>query len=288
MTLTGDASTPRSTAISRPTITTTGTVRQLGGLAASDYGRPDDRPPILLLHGLTFDRTIWSALVADLHRLDEHRRVIAVDLPGHGRSPDQASYRLDDIADRVHRVVTDADLGAPVLVGHSAGAIAATMYAARYPTQGVINVDQPLQTASFAELVRSIAPRLRGPEFGQVWQMFYASFHTELLPQAAQELVRATCRPRQEVVLGYWDQIIARPVDELVSLIDETLTALRQRGVRYLQIAGEDPGPDYQKWLAARLPAAVVDVWPQSGHFPHLAHPDRFVRRLAATAQPPG
>ena len=53
----------------------------------------------------------------------------------------------------------------------------------------------------------------------------------------------------------------------------------------YLYIAGDDLHPGYRQWLGVRLPAATVEVWPRTGHFPHLADPQRFARRLAGTAQ---
>ena len=36
------------------------------GLAADESGMPDGRPPIVLLHGLTFDRTMWRPALAEL------------------------------------------------------------------------------------------------------------------------------------------------------------------------------------------------------------------------------
>jgi pimeloyl-ACP methyl ester carboxylesterase len=162
--------------------------------------------------------------------------------------------------------------------------VAATIYAAKHPTRGVVDLDQVLQTGPFAELLRSLAPRLRGPEFLAVWAMFYGSFHTELLPPAAQDLVRSTCHPRQDVVLGYWQQPLEQPVDEMTAQADEGFASLRRSGVPFLHIAGEEPGDDYRRWLAQRLPAATIEVWPGSGHFPHLARPELFSRRLADTA----
>jgi pimeloyl-ACP methyl ester carboxylesterase len=32
------------------------------------------------------------------------------------------------------------------------------------------------------------------------------------------------------------------------------------------------------------MPGTRTEVWPHSGHFPHLAHPHRFAQLLAATA----
>ena len=58
--------------------------------------------------------------------------------PGHGESPPWPAYDLEPIADAVHRAVTGAGLSPPVLAGHSAGGVIATIYAARYPAAGVV------------------------------------------------------------------------------------------------------------------------------------------------------
>jgi len=40
--------------------------------------------------------------------------------------------------------------------------------------------------------------------------------------------------------------------------------------------------PAYSKWLTTVLPESRVTVWPGSGHFPQLAHPDLFAAALKA------
>jgi pimeloyl-ACP methyl ester carboxylesterase len=262
--------------------------RTLAGLAADDYGHSDDRAPLVMLHGLTFDRRLWRPSLAELQGIDPGRRVLALDLPGHGGSPGWSSYDVQSLAAGIHRAVEEAKMPSPVVVGHSIAAIVATAYAAQHPTRGVINVDQPLQAAPFAALVQSLADKLRGPAFPAVWQMFAASMHIELLPRAAQELVRSSCQPRQDLVLAYWREILDRPVSEIVGVAATTLEAVRRAGVPYLVVAGAGLEPEYQKWLSTMLPQAAVTVWPGSGHFPHIAHPDRFAECLAATAHPSG
>ena len=260
----------------------------LAGLAADDYGLSDDRAPLVLLHGLTFDRSLWRPSLAELSRIDPGRRVLALDLPGHGASPGWPSYDVLSLAHGVHRAVEEAGLQSPVVVGHSIAAIVATAYAAQHPTRGVINVDQPLQVGPFAGLVQSLAGKLRGPAFPAVWQMFAASMHIELLPEAAQVLVRSSCQPRQDLVLAYWREVLDRPVSEIADFAAATLEAVRGAGVPYLVVAGADLEPEYHKWLSKTLPQAAVTVWPGSGHFPHIAHPGRFAECLAATARPSG
>ena len=100
------------------------------GLAADEFGTPDGRPPIVLLHGLTFDRTMWRPALAELQTIDPGRRAIALDLPGHGASPDASTYVLDATVDRVHDAILEAGLVDPTLVGHSASASTAVFAAA--------------------------------------------------------------------------------------------------------------------------------------------------------------
>ena len=171
------------------------TVRRLGGLAVDDYGTTDGRAPLVLLHGMTFDRTIWRPLVDRLQQTDPGRRVLTLDLPGHGDSPEQERYGLAAVPSQLHEVIKQAGLTSPVIVGHSAGALAATVYAARFPVSGVLNVDQPLQLGEFATLIRSLRDQLDGPVFAATWQVFWDSFHTEQLPADARKLVRETSGP---------------------------------------------------------------------------------------------
>src|SRR5438445_13357576 len=63
-------------------------------LAADSYGTGSEAAPLVLVHGLTYDRSTWGPALTELGRIDPARRVIALDLPGHGESPRRDSYRL--------------------------------------------------------------------------------------------------------------------------------------------------------------------------------------------------
>jgi pimeloyl-ACP methyl ester carboxylesterase len=262
-----------------------GTVTTLAGLAVDELGESDDRAPLVLLHGLTFDRRMWGPALVELQRIDPGRRTLAFDLPGHGASAGWDSYDVESVAHGVHRAIEEAGLRAPVIVGHSLAAIVATIYGAQFPTRGVVNVDQPLQTAPFAELLQSIADPLRGPGFPAIWERFAASMHAELLPESAQQLVRSTSNPRQDLVLAYWREVLERSVGELAAMTDDGLARLRAAEVPYLIVAGSDPEPAYRNWLAEVLPQAEITVLAGSGHFPHLGDPARFAECLAASGQ---
>jgi pimeloyl-ACP methyl ester carboxylesterase len=251
-------------------------------LAGSISGRADGRAPLVLLHGLTFDRRMWWPAVSALERRDEGRQILMLDLPGHGLSPDQPSCGLEDVATAVASAVEDAGFGPPVIVGHSIAGVIASVYAASYATCGVINVDQSLDTA-FVSMLHANRGMFTGPGFAAMWPNVLASMHMEVLPQSAQHLL-GTATPRQEVVLAYWREPLDGSVEEIEAKIGRATDTLRQNGLAYSVIAGHEYEPAYTAWLHRRVPQATITVYPNSGHFPHLAHPDRFAECLLSTA----
>jgi pimeloyl-ACP methyl ester carboxylesterase len=106
-----------------------------GELAALQWGDAD-APPLLALHGW-LDNAAGFARLAPL--LAAHRRVIALDLPGHGHSAHlpQGSQRYNNL-DQVDHVLDFADalqLERFDLLGHSLGAGIASLTAAAAPVR---------------------------------------------------------------------------------------------------------------------------------------------------------
>ena len=94
---------------------------------------PVDGPPLLLLNGLGGGLATWTKVA---ETLAYHRRVLAPDLLGFGRSPrPRVQYTLEDHLQSLDALLESAGLGGtPVhLVGHSMGAILAVELAARHP-----------------------------------------------------------------------------------------------------------------------------------------------------------
>lgn len=239
------------------------------------YDVSGDGPPLVLVHGITESRAAWDPLVPDLAA--DHT-VVALDVRGHGESGPAASYDTTAMVADLAAVVDALGLTDPVLVGHSMGGIAVTTYAGVYPCRGVVNVDQSIALGDFQELVRDAEPMLRSDDFGGVITALFESMQGPL-PDAEAARIGALRRPVQEVVLGVWAPLLELSPAELDELV-RSLTSMVQ--VPYLALHGIDPGPDYGHWLEAAIPTATLEVWEDSGHYPHLVHPQRFLDRLRA------
>lgn len=73
--------------------------------------------PVVLLHGLGADLNAWRPLASVLRG----RPILALDLPGHGRSPWNGSAAFETIVDAMEAVLLDEGASSCHLVGHSLG-----------------------------------------------------------------------------------------------------------------------------------------------------------------------
>lgn len=238
----------------------------MGTLAADDRG---DGPAVVLVHGLTFTGRTWTPIAEAL--LPRHR-VITVDLPGHGES-DGSAADPRAVVDRLHATLTALRVHRPVVVGHSAGALLATGYAAVHPTSGVVNVDQPLLVAPFAALVQQLEAALRGADFHAAFAPFERGIGVDRLPEPERTRVTRTRDIRQDVVLDHWQLPLTTPPDALQASVDGMLDAIT---VPYLYVGGEELPPTVREHLQAHLRRPRFEIRPGLGHVVHLAEPQRF------------
>jgi pimeloyl-ACP methyl ester carboxylesterase len=244
-------------------------------LAYDDTG--GDGPGIVFVHGLTFSRATWDPVV---ELVGDRARCVRVDLPAHGDSPGPPR-RLDEVADAVRDTAAAAGLDRPVVVGHSMGALVAMLYGVRHPVAGVVNVDQTLETRQFGELVRRLAPQLRGDGFAAAFEPFRRSIGVDDLPEPLRARVAATQRIDQATVLGYWDQVMTSDPDEMDALTDRMAGELR---APYLAVLAHAMSDDERARLRRLVPQAEVEEWPGGGHVAHLAQADRFAELLLGFA----
>lgn len=94
-----------------------------------DVGKGD---VLILLHGIESSSTYWKNLVKPLA---EHRRVIAIDLLGFGKSPKPTNigYTIQDHVSALHLTLESLGIKKVSIAGHSMGGVIAMAYAGTYP-----------------------------------------------------------------------------------------------------------------------------------------------------------
>jgi pimeloyl-ACP methyl ester carboxylesterase len=230
--------------------------------------------PVVLLHGLTFDRRTWRPII---EKLDGSVTSIAIDLPGHGGSGGRAT-RLEDVVEQIHRLLETLGIERPVVVGHSMAAGVAGLYASTHPARGIVLVDQATEVLPFAQMLHQIAPMLRGPAFNQVWPNIENSLGLDHIPEPARTLVLDTHKVEQDVVLGYWDQVLTTDPAELQAWIDAKAAGIQ---VPCLAVFGRQ-ATDGERERFDDMPDVQIEEWVGDGHFVHLVDPTRFATRLRA------
>jgi len=127
-------------------------------------------PAIFFIHGAAFDHTVWQWQ----SRYFAHHgySVLAVDLPGHGRSPGVLRTSIEAMADWVAAFIEAAGLPAAAVAGHSMGSLVALETARRHPDcvsrLALVGTAMPMAVgAGFMAAARDNAPE--GFDMEAVW-----------------------------------------------------------------------------------------------------------------------
>ena len=91
------------------------------------------RPSIVFVHGAGMDHTVWA--LQTRYFAYHGRNVLAVDLPGHGRSAGQPLAGIGEMADWLVRLLDAAGIDKAAIVGHSMGSLVALEAAVRHETR---------------------------------------------------------------------------------------------------------------------------------------------------------
>ena len=103
----------------------------LEGLFAYTGGKPFDaeRPCVVFLHGAQHDHSVW--ILQSRYLAHHGYAVLALDLPGHGRSCGPAATSVEAIADRIAQPLSSLANPRLLLAGHSMGSLVALELAQR-------------------------------------------------------------------------------------------------------------------------------------------------------------
>jgi pimeloyl-ACP methyl ester carboxylesterase len=147
------------------------------GLKLHFYRTGGDKPPLLLAHGLSDNGLCWTRLAK---ALEADYDLIMLDARGHGLSdkPD-SGYSPQTQADDVAAAARALGLEKPALLGHSMGAVVATLTAAQYPDllSCVLLEDPPWLPSPDATTLRLMA------EMGEMWQEELSVTQTQTIEQ---------------------------------------------------------------------------------------------------------
>jgi pimeloyl-ACP methyl ester carboxylesterase len=258
-----------------------------------------DGPPVVCLPGGPMQDSVY---LGDLGGLAAHRRLIMLDLRGTGKSAvpeDPGSYRCDRLVDDVEALREHLGLEQLDLLGHSAGANLAVLYAGRHPERvGRLALITPSVRAVgieiSGELRRETALLRQGePWFGEA----YAALEAITAGRATDDSWQAIA----PFAYGRWDEVAQahqaaedgqRPAAAARAFgadgafdPDATRAALARFEPPVLLLAGEvDTGapPRAVKEFAGLFPNAQLVTQPEAGHFPWLDDRERFVATTAA------
>jgi pimeloyl-ACP methyl ester carboxylesterase len=111
-------------------------------------GKPFDPalPCVVFIHGALNDHGVWTLLA----RWCAHHgfSVLAVDLPGHGRSGGAPLASVEACAQWLHRLLDAAGVAKAALVGHSMGSLIALEAAERASTLVMVGTAYPMKVSA--------------------------------------------------------------------------------------------------------------------------------------------
>lgn len=238
------------------------------------------RPAVLLIHGAGLDHTVWS--LQSRYLAHHGHAVLALDLPGHGRSEGPSLVSIEDMADWIGKVMDAAGLARAALIGHSMGALVALEAASRIPARvtrlGLIGVApaMPVHPDLLAAAKGNLA---LASELVTSWG-FGQSGHFGGNPTPGLWMMGGAYRLLENAPAGVLGSDLAA-----CALYGDALAAAQRVTCPTLLLLGADdrmtPARQGRK-LAAAIAGADCRVLPGIGHMVMAEAPDETIDALAA------
>ena len=107
-------------------------------IATSGKQFDPEKNTMVFIHGSAMDHTLWALFNRYFTSIGNN--VLAIDLPGHGRSHGEPLNQISDLSDWLAQLFKELKLKQAIVVGHSMGALIAYDFAARHKQhcQGVV------------------------------------------------------------------------------------------------------------------------------------------------------
>jgi pimeloyl-ACP methyl ester carboxylesterase len=249
-------------------------------------------PLLVLLHGIAGTSATWETVIP---RLSERHTVIAPDLLGHGESgKPEGDYSLGAYANAIRDLLEALGRERGTIVGHSLGGGVALQFAYQFPERC-----ERLVLVSSGGLGREVHALLRaaalpGAEVVLPWLCVVGQRGVGRIVHALGSLGLRASADLEETWRSFVS--LAEPearraflhtVRGIIDLGGQRVTASDRlylaAGLPMLIVWGErDPliPVRHGREAHARLPGSRLEIFPGSGHFPHLDDPERFAAVL--------
>lgn len=251
-------------------------------------------PVLLLVHGITSSSATWDPVIP---ALSEHAHVIAPDLLGHGESDKpRADYSLGALASGLRDLLERLGHDRVSVVGHSLGGGVAMQFAYQYYE----HCDRMVLVSS-GGLGREVSSVLRAATLpgAELVLPVIASRHVRDAGVAVSHLLgRLPVRLRPSVVEAFRGYASLSDLPARSAFVQTLRSVVGPGGQR---VSGHDRlylaegRPTLIVWGAldtiipvshgyaahAAIPGSRLEIFEQSGHFPHQDEPVRFAHALS-------
>ena len=228
--------------------------------------------PIVFIHGFPLSRQIWRHQIKNLSK---RWRIIALDLPGFGKSGRPKEYSIKGFAESVVGLMREIDAEPAILAGHSMGGYIIFEIVRRFPGSMLSLI--LINTRAEADTAEAKERRMKA--IGKIRSEGKEAFLREFLPlllapknrrKLLGELEKMCEDISEEALIGTLKTLAERP--------DNTELLPRIR-IPTLIIAGrEDPliPPESSLTMARMIPKSALAVISDTGHLSCLEAPNQF------------
>ena len=234
----------------------------------------EGKDAFVLVHGWSSNLEAWGHQIPDLAK---RARVIALDLPGHGKSDKpQLTYTMDHFAAAIDAVLRDAKVERAVLLGHSMGTPVVRQFYRKYPkkTLALVIVDGGLRPFGDKAMREQFLTTFRSPNYKEAAAPMFAQMAGMLPAEEQERVVKASFANTPQNVL----------VSAMESMYDDALYATDKINVPVLAILAKSPfwAADTEQFLRSLAPDFEYHMWEGVDHFLHLEKPKEFNETVIA------
>jgi len=257
------------------------------------YRQAGAGPLVVLVHGLAGTMGTWNAVVDELAT---RCTVVAVDLPGHGRSePVPGDSSLGTYANALRDLLDELGHRTATVAGHSLGGGVALQFAYQYPQRC-----ERLVLVSSGGLGVEVSAILRAAALPGADHLLAIVAHRHLIA-AGKTIGRLAAtvgvRPTPGLLesgRGYATLAHGESRDSFVRTLRGIIDHRGQRfsGINRLPLMHDVPclliwgdrdriiPVEHGRRAHRAMPSSQLEIFEGSGHFPHADDPERFARTL--------